>query len=466
MVTGAAAELKGLTLTVTERCNLRCGYCHARRSARTMKTDVADAAVDLLMHTAADAENVSLSFYGGEPFLEPALLRRVLARARQQSRPGQHVRCVTPTNGLLLDAAALDLCREHGISLAVSVDGTQGRIDRPLADGGDSTPRLLERISETLARMPSGESLARMTVTPDNVATLCENVKSVARLGFGRIVYQPAWELEWSEAAVDTWCREQHRIVTWLVGARAAGAPAPRLPALEAIEARLRRGKPRRECGAGVRFAAVATDGQIFPCYRFVFEDRARAVRLGDVERGLTFRDVRAELASLPADAQRPEDGTCESCPASDGCTHYCPALGYLLLGDLRAVPRRVCRLMIGQVEAVRHALLRPRQSRRRSAPPAWAAAVVAAASALSATGCGGITETGRAPSADASTDAEAGADMQDSSADGSTDANAPIDAGINLSLDAAAGVCLVLIEEDAGADGEIPPPDVCSGIC
>jgi len=125
MVMDAATDLRGLTLTVTERCNLRCSYCHARQSARTMSTDVADAAVDLLMRTAADT--VSLSFYGGEPFLEPALLGRVLSRARQQARPGQQIRCVTPTNGLLLDAAALALCREHGISLAVSIDGRRRR---------------------------------------------------------------------------------------------------------------------------------------------------------------------------------------------------------------------------------------------------------------------------------------------------------------------------------------------------
>jgi len=464
MVTGATTELRGLTLTVTERCNLRCSYCHARRSGRTMSPAVADAAVDLLMRTTADT--VSLSFYGGEPFLEPALLRRVLIRAQQQARPGQQIRCVTPTNGLLLDAAAFALCREHGISLAVSIDGTRGRVERPLASGEDSTPPLLSRISEILRETPSGESLARMTVTPSNVSMLSDNVKSVARLGFERIVYQPAWELDWTKAAITSWCREQHRIVTWLVGARAAGAPAPRLPALEAIESRLLRGKSRRECGMGVKFAAVATDGQIFPCYRFVFEERARDLTLGDVARGVTRSDVRAELASLRADAQHPEEGTCKACPASDGCIHYCPALGYLLVGDLRTVPRPVCRLMQGQVEAVRHALLRPRQSRRRAAAsPGWAAAVVAAASTLSAAGCGGITDTGRAPSIDASTDAEADADAQDASADGSMDASAPTDGGIIIALDAAGGVCPIMID-DAGTDGEDPTPGICGGIC
>jgi hypothetical protein len=49
-------RLRGLTLTVTERCNLRCGYCYVPvEHGRTMSPEISDGAVDLLLRHAAPA---------------------------------------------------------------------------------------------------------------------------------------------------------------------------------------------------------------------------------------------------------------------------------------------------------------------------------------------------------------------------------------------------------------------------
>jgi uncharacterized protein len=334
---------------VTEQCNLGCTYCYARRSARTMSGEVADAAVDLLFSDARGEPRVNLSFYGGEPFLEPDLMLRVLERARRAAAPGQTVRCVTPTNGLHLGPEALALCREFDLELALSLDSTRGSVERVLRDGSDSTAAVLAAVP---ALLPHAKT-ARITVTPQNVGELSANVKGVARLGFARVVYQPAWELDWGADALDAWRREHDRILTWAMGAPAAGQRVPDLPNLTSIEARLLRGTPRRACGAGTHACAVAADGSLFPCYRFVFQED---LRLGHVSSGFGEPSLRDRFAALGPEDQRPQSGKCTDCPAHDGCTHFCPALGYLLGGDLRAVPEVVCALTRPQVEAVRSA--------------------------------------------------------------------------------------------------------------
>ncbi len=341
-----AGSFRGLTLTLTEQCNLACSYCYARRTRRRMTREVVDAAIDFWLGSASDGPRLDLSFYGGEPFLEPELMQRALARARLHARPGQSVRCMTPTNGLRVDPALLS----GEIELAVSIDAVRDTSERRYEDGRDPSQALLAALPLLLPHT----KLARMTVTPDNVGRLCENVQAIARLGFRSIVFQPAYELDWDRSAIEHWCRQHVRLVTWMRGARQAGVALPELPNLTGIEGRLRRGVPRRACGAGVSLCAVATDGAIFPCYRFVF---GAEYCLGDVTRGISAPELRRELGMVSPDDLRPEDGDCASCEARDGCTHFCPALGHQQCEDLRAVPRVVCELSRGAVLAVRAVL-------------------------------------------------------------------------------------------------------------
>jgi uncharacterized protein len=457
-------RLRGLTLTVTERCNLRCGYCYVPvERGRTMPAETADAAVDLLLrHAAADGE-LSLSFFGGEPFLVPDLLERAIDRARRGA-PDRKVRVATPTNGTLLEGRALELCRTHGIEAAISLDGEPASNDRPLAGGGDSTSRLLPLIPGILALGPAARITARMTVTPANVDELSENVRTLAALGFRRIVFLPAYELPWDDAAVAAWRREHERIGTWLVGVHGAGKQPPDLPTWRGVESRLLRGRPRHACGAGVRLAAVSTDGGLYPCYRFVFAERREECRLGDVRQGFTNREVLARFAALDPALARPEQGSCGTCEARDGCTFFCPALGFWTLGDPLAVPGAACRLTRAQVEAIRpHAALavrRPTAPRKRSR---WAAAALVATAVA-----GGAAASACYSSGDDSSDTTADTPSDTSGDVGGDDAIAPGLCPVGADADAEAddamppGLCPADIGADADGDLDVPGPGVC----
>ena len=391
-----AIRLDGMVLTLTERCNLRCRYCYVPVARGcTMTPEIADRAVDLLREHAADGGALRLSFFGGEPFLAADLMRRAVARVRAGARPGQTVRVLSPTNGLNLSDDDLDWCQREQIELAVSIDGAADEQDRTYADGRSCSNDLVSSLPGILRRFPSGTTLARMTVTPDNVDRLCANVRAVARLGLQRIVYQPDFSAVWNDVALVAWEREHRRLTTWLVGARSARKPIPNLPAWRAIEARLARGTKRAGCGAGVRQVAVTPDGTLVPCYRFAYAERGR-MEIGDVLHGLANQPVLDEFGALDPDRLRPEQGECATCPAHDGCTHFCPALGWIALGDLRAVPRTACLLMQAQVAAVRRLVSGARQKPRAEAPPRrWAAAALLAATmtGAGATSCTGSTQ-------------------------------------------------------------------------
>jgi hypothetical protein len=80
---------------------------------------------------------------------------------------------------------------------------------------------------------------AHLTVTPANVASLCSDIRALARAGALRIVYVADCDAAWDGASVELWRREHERLATWMVGARSAGQRLPELPAWQAIAGRL-----------------------------------------------------------------------------------------------------------------------------------------------------------------------------------------------------------------------------------
>lgn len=439
-------RLRELTLVLSNECNLGCSYCYVPRGARSRMSDRVRTAALALFRSYADPESeLSLSFFGGEPFLLAGDMHDAIRLARESFGSSRRLRAVTPTNGLLLRAHALELCRREGIDLAISLDGVSRSSGRPYVNGQDSTPDLLARLPEVLATFPS--ALARMTVTPGNVAELAHNVRAIGQLGFGKIFYLPDFDQPWSDEAIALWKREHQRIGTWLVGARGAGIRVPDLPTWRGIESRLLLHKPKRACGAGERLAAVTPDGRLVPCYRFAFEPGDDHV-IGDVLTGFSREAVRERFVALDPLHLRPEHGQCGECGAQDGCTHVCPAQGMLKLGDPLGVPDVVCRLMRAQVDAIRPFAGARKLPKRRAERPAWAAAVMSAAmaTAISSSSCGGSVETQKPDTVAA----------QDASADTTaSDAEGP-------------GVCPVQLDASSEAFG--PPPDATDelgpGVC
>ncbi len=425
-------SLSSLTLTLTSGCNLDCSYCYRPRGPRDdMPADVARAAVDLLARSRQDRP--SLSFFGGEPFLALDAMEAALDRASRVLE-SPHITCTT--NGTAMQGRASDLVSEHGIELAMSIDGLEGPDERAMGTQGEVT-RYVRRV-QSLSR---DDLMARMTVTPSNVGHLVANIRSLWRLGFQRIVYQPAVELDWDADAVEAWADEHRRLGTWQLGLRSAGLGGPDLPPWRRVESTLR-GARLKACGAGTRLASVRTDGSLVPCFRLVFTDLEP---IGDVLSGFARTSTFERFESLTAGNRRPQEGDCATCEARAGCTYYCPAMGQVMLGDPRAVPASACRLMRAQVGEV------VRFTARRARPPAgrmvmrWAAtAVAAAASTVLTAGCG---ESSSRDAQDES-DAPDVADVSDTAGD------TPVEA----MEDIYPGVCPAEATEDAVSDSVEDP--------
>lgn len=124
-----------LTLSVTECCDLRCRYCIYGGDGSVMRTH---SALHMSWETGRDAvryflehrnrEKVpTISFYGGEPLLNPDLIMDLITFSKQCVAEGEKIHFSIATNGVALGAPKarklLPFLMEHGVHFQISLDG-------------------------------------------------------------------------------------------------------------------------------------------------------------------------------------------------------------------------------------------------------------------------------------------------------------------------------------------------------
>ncbi len=167
-------RIQQLTLSITEQCNLRCGYClHGNgldwvRPHRegAMSTEMAQAAVREFLRRSRDVETPSISFYGGEPLLEFDLIREVVELVRREGASADY-RFVIDTNGTRLPGDVVDFVVRERIQLQISLDGPADLHDRHrcLRGGGPTHAMIVDGIRRLLEASPDAHELIRFQVT-------------------------------------------------------------------------------------------------------------------------------------------------------------------------------------------------------------------------------------------------------------------------------------------------------------
>jgi len=138
-------NLGQLTLSVTEECNLSCGYPYQRKHSRkSMSFSTAKKAVDLYMKHSPDmiipdtrnpdADNhvsdlSSIGFYGGEPLLNIELISKVLDYVKKDY-PERTIAFHSTSNGTVLTPKNIKPLVEHSVFLLISLDGPKGVYDK------------------------------------------------------------------------------------------------------------------------------------------------------------------------------------------------------------------------------------------------------------------------------------------------------------------------------------------------
>jgi uncharacterized protein len=312
----AAPPIRYLTLLLTTACNLRCVYCYRgeQTEGAAMPVETARRAIEL---AASSGLPFHVQMAGGEPTMEPELIDAVGAVARGGGWPAT---LALQTNGTLIDAEILRICRERNISVGLSIDGPPS-VQAELRGSAGAAFRGLDLLAR--AGVP-----VRVTavLSPANVDRLGDLVLALAvfpnveGIGLDPLVRkgraQGADPQPLSEEAV----REGAlRMMATLRRVNKLRAAAPiHWREWDAVRRALAGdAKPRSYCHACMgEGLAVHPDGSVYPCSQTVGDPAMRAGSIGSIDHaklGSVFRDLRLR-------------GECRGCPLEGKCPGDCPS--------------------------------------------------------------------------------------------------------------------------------------------
>ncbi len=336
-------RIRNVVLLITEECNLRCDYCYIRKQPRTMSEATARRSVEFLFDQAPPPPaDLSITFFGGEPLLEPRLIELVhswaTARAASEGRP---VTFSMTTNATLLSPRNVEMITRLDIATRLSLDGVGAAHDRHRrARAGGGSFALVQRHLERAVALPSVS--VRLTVSPETAADLPASIAWLAERGFRSISFSPVIEADWTEESLAHLYRalqELHRFQ--------AERPALRITTLGGTAQATVATGDRWGCGAARALVAVDAEGHLYPCHRFVgYFANGPSQRIGHVDRGF---DVGAREQYIAAnhssshlgcgqglfdDGVAPEARRCGGCSLLGVCGSNCMAVNEHMTGD------------------------------------------------------------------------------------------------------------------------------------
>jgi sulfatase maturation enzyme AslB (radical SAM superfamily) len=192
--------IDSLMLMVTYSCQLDCRYCDIIQEKAGKISPVAyKKAVGLLL--GSRSREVTLRFFGGEPFLYPELLLEIMnyAEKTRKKESNKKIKYLITTNGLNLDENLLEKFRGYDMEIMFSFDGRAGTMKKNRTLNQNRETKKLTGNLKNLGENKV-DYFVNMLVTPDNADKMVDDFKYIASLGASRIqvCYQSgvSWDFE------------------------------------------------------------------------------------------------------------------------------------------------------------------------------------------------------------------------------------------------------------------------------
>lgn len=318
-------------LTITEACNLDCLYCYEKsKTPRSMDLETAKSILRREFEASNGFDEIEIDFFGGEPCLKQDFIKDLVGWVRTSNFKKPFI-FFLQTNGTLVhgDFQKWLIENKSYVNVGLSLDGTPGT-----HNANRSGSYGMIDIDFFVKNYPLQG--ARMTVHPETVGSLFDDVVHMHDLGFKRIDVFFAHGVDWSvEGVVPSLEAQLKRLCDHYI-------EHPELNECSIFDVNIAglagdENKTRKWCGTGTEIVSVGVDGKTYPCQAFQPNTTSHPIESGTIK----FEDI--------ADFSDPE---CASCPVEQLCPN-CYGLNHVTNGDMLRRDKRHCGVTMAQVSAV-----------------------------------------------------------------------------------------------------------------
>ena len=252
-------------LSITKRCNLRCKYCGESESEFEDLPKVLDENIDDTIDFLMKDPDPTISFYGGEPFLNIPIIMKVM-----DSLP--KAKFLVQTNGILLNKLDSSYMNRFNTVL-ISIDGLSKITN--FYRGKGTFQSIRKNLGFIVGNEFKGDLVARMTIShKSDIYRDVLGLLSLEKPSFNHI----HWQLDviWSDYVLwddfDKWVSRSYNpgitklVNRWIGSIEKEMRIEGIVPFLGIMNSLLLKKPSELRCGAGIESFTIQTDGNIYAC--------------------------------------------------------------------------------------------------------------------------------------------------------------------------------------------------------
>lgn len=340
-------KLKGVTLNITNGCNLNCVYCFEHsKNPRHMSVEDAVKIYDKCYNNYLKAdykEPFLVNFFGGEPFLNFEVMEAVMKYAKDNGHKSEFG---ATTNLTILNDHMIEVMDAYNLAVLVSIDGIKEIHDRNRCGSYDIVEKNVHKLLEKgLGRLLE----ARITIMPKDVPYLLESVKSVFEMGFDFIAPVPVTDTFWTPEEIADFKKADEDIWDWVIE-KFNDENNKRNIQVKLVEDYLEKmlwvpvnEYQRKICSAGSpESCSIGVEGDILPCHqRHTVKEGYEELKMGNILN--SDEVIKPDFACGEVKGAFP----CEDCPALAVCKGGCPSENFTYNQDSNQLNEIQCLLMM-----------------------------------------------------------------------------------------------------------------------
>lgn len=345
-----------LVLQLANDCNLNCLYCYGDggsygRKRELMKFETAQKAIDMMVDNCGEKKELCVVFFGGEPLLNFKVIKQIVSYCKEieKSSDKKFMYSMT-TNGTIMNDEIFNFIKDNKVAAMISMDGDKGIQDcyRCYENGRGSYDTVVNNIGK-FKEARGGYLSVRATACKPNL-NLLKIRTDLKNLGFSRVNISIVDTRKDSPLFVgpedkETVTNSFLEIAEDYIKEVKANQSVDNEFFTEVFKDLYFKNTKLQNCSAGKNGFAIGTDGNIYPCQRFMgMED----YKVGTIENGID-----KSLADIYRKANIMLKEDCKECWArhlcGGGCSHTCVSQE----NDIMKAPKCYCDTYKGMFEII-----------------------------------------------------------------------------------------------------------------